>query len=57
MYSAGSGVPENSIRSYVWYSMAKTQGNEGAKENLGLLKSEMTKQQIAEAQALAATCF
>jgi TPR repeat protein len=57
MYSAGAGIPENSIRSYVWYSMAKTQGDSTAASNLVFLKQEMTKQQIAEAQALAAKCF
>ena len=57
MYYAGEGVPENSIRAYVWWSMAKTQGNAGAAGNIDILKPEMTKQQIAEAQTLAAQCY
>jgi TPR repeat protein len=57
MYERGMGVPENSIRAYVWWSMAKTQGHTVATENLEILKSQMTKQQIADAQALAAKCF
>jgi hypothetical protein len=57
MYERGMGVPENSIRAYVWWSMAKTQGHTVATENLEILKSQMTKQQIADALALAAKCF
>ena len=57
MYAKGEGVPENSIRAYVWWSMAKTQGNEKAASNIDILKPQMTKQQIAEAQALAAQCY
>jgi len=57
MYVHGEGVPENSIRAYVWWSMAKTQGHTDAAGNLDILKPMMTKQQVAEAQALAAKCY
>ena len=57
MYYIGSGVPENNIKAYVWWSMAKTKGIEKAANNLDILKPRMTKQQIAEAQALAAKCY
>ena len=57
MYAKGEGVPENSIRAYVWWSMAKTQGEEKAASNIDILKPQMTKQQIAQAQALAAQCY
>jgi hypothetical protein len=57
MYFGGDGVPENNIRAYVWWSMAKTQGHTFATENLEMLKPQMTKQQIAEGQALAAKCY
>ena len=57
MYAQGKGVPENSIKAYVWWSMAKTQGDEAAKGNLDILKPQMTKQQIAQAQELAAKCY
>lgn len=43
MYAKGEGIPENSIRAYVWWSMAKTQGHESAKGNLDILKPQMTK--------------
>ena len=57
MYAKGKGVPENNIRAYVWWSMSKTQGNEKAADNLDIWKPIMTKQQIAEGQALAAQCY
>ena len=57
MYANGEGVPENFIRAYVWWSMAKTQGQTDAAGNLDILKPKMTKQQIADAQALAAKCY
>ena len=57
MYARGEGVPENSIRAYVWWSMGKTQGNAMAAGNIDKLKSDMTPQQIADGQALAAKCY
>ena len=57
MYVRGAGIPENSIRAYAWWSMAKTQGDTDATENLEILKPQMTKQQIADGQALAAKCY
>jgi uncharacterized protein len=40
MYATGEGVPENSIRAYVWWSMAKTQGRDDAAGNLDILKPQ-----------------
>jgi len=57
MYATGEGVPENNIRAYVWWSMAKTQGDTDAASNIDILKPQMTPQQIADGQALAAKCF
>ena len=57
MYNNGEGVPENSIRAYVWWSMAKTQGYADAATSLDILKPQMTPQQIADGQALAAKCY
>jgi uncharacterized protein len=51
------GDPTKVIRAYVWLSMAKTQGNRHAVKGLIRLKPKMTKQQIAQAQALAAKCY
>jgi TPR repeat protein len=57
MYAKGKGVPENDIKAYVWWSLAKAQGHEGAKTNLEIQKEYMSREQIAEGQALAARCF
>ena len=57
MYYNGEGVPENHVRAYVWLSMAKTQGYESAKKGVETVKNLMTKQQIAQAQALATKCY
>ena len=56
-YDIGTGVPENDIKAHAWYSMAKTSGYESAKINLRILKTEMTKDQIAQAQELATKCY
>ena len=57
MYGNGEGVPESYVRAYVWLSMAKTQGYENAKKAVEIVKNQMTKQQISEAQALATQCY
>jgi uncharacterized protein len=54
MYAAGTGIPLNYIKAYMWYSLAKAQGNERAAENVDGIKQQMTADQIAEAQRLAA---
>ena len=57
MYELGNGVPENNVRAYVWLSMAKTQGDEDGKKAVEIVKNKMTRQQIAQAQALATQCY
>ena len=57
IYAIGEGVPENDIRAYVWWSVAKAGGDESAKGNLDILKKIITKEQMAKAQELAAKCY
>ena len=57
LYYNGEDVPENLVNACLWWLMAKTQGDEGAKGNLEILKPQMAKQQIADAQTLAAKCY
>lgn len=57
IYDNGDGVPENDIKAHVWWSMAKISGHENAKKYLKILKTEMTKDQIAKAQKLATKCY
>ena len=56
-YANGEGVPENDVKAYVWVSMAKANGDEVAKVIIDVFKTEMTKEQIAKAQKLAAKCY
>jgi TPR repeat protein len=54
MYADGKGVPKNFVKAYVWYSIASANGDETSKKNLDILNSDMTPQQIAQAQKEAA---
>ena len=54
MYGTGTGVPTNFVKAYMWYSLAKEQGDETAASNLYIIEKEMTPAQIDEAQKLAA---
>jgi Caspase domain/Sel1 repeat len=54
MLHVGEGVPQNFIKAYAWYSLASAQGHEISKTNLETLSSDMTPQQIAQAQKEAA---
>ncbi len=53
MYGTGEGVPMNYVKAYMWYSLAKAQGDENAAGFLDILKTPMTPSQITKAQALA----
>jgi len=57
MYYGGRVAPENYISSYAWFSLAKISGDKDAIPALEAVKTIMTKQQIAEGQALAAKCY
>jgi TPR repeat protein len=54
MYYNGDGVPKNVIKAYVWWSIASANGDEDSKEWLEELRTEMTPQQISQAQNEAA---
>ena len=47
------GVPANNVKAYMWFSLAKAQGNENAAKGLDFVKYRMTPAQIAKAQGLA----
>ena len=38
MYATGEGVPENYMKAYVWWSMAKASGHEKARESIEIIK-------------------
>ena len=49
----GGGVPVNSVKAYMWWSLAMVQGNESATKNLNIIKEEMNSVDISKAQELA----
>jgi len=53
MYFEGKGVPENNIKAYMWWALAKAQGDEDAAGNLDIIAKKMTAADISEAQRLA----
>ncbi len=53
MYFDGRGVPQDFLRAHIWFSIAAAQGDEKAKRSQALTASEMTPDQIAEAQRMA----
>jgi len=54
MYFHGQGVLKNLQTAYVWWSIASENGDKTSKKNLETLSSEMTQEQIAQAQKEAA---
>ena len=43
----------NSVKAYMWWSLAMVQGNESATKNLNIIKEEMNSVDISKAQELA----
>lgn len=50
MYWLGHGVPQDDIEAYKWFNLAGAQENKQGQENRDILASNMTREQIAEAQ-------
>ncbi len=50
MHYMGRGVLKDKVKAYVWVSLSSEQGVKEAGERLSLLKTEMTREQITEAQ-------
>lgn len=57
MYANSSGVPKNRIKAHSWFSIAEELGQVGSAEIKDTIAKGMTRQQIAEAQALSKRCF
>ena len=53
MYARGEGVPEDYVKAYMWWSLAKAQGHNHSADNLDIVKKEMNTDQIGEPQKLA----
>jgi uncharacterized protein len=57
MYDNGYGVPENDVKAYVWLSVSAAQGNELGKTNRDIVSEQLTRDQKARGQEIAAKCF
>jgi TPR repeat protein len=53
MYYKGQGVPQDYVRAHMWFNLASASGDADSVELSDLLASQMTPQQVAEAQRLA----
>ena len=49
----GQGVAKDEVEGYKWFLLAGAQGEENAKENIAVVESRLTREQIAEGQRLA----
>jgi TPR repeat protein len=56
-YATGTGVIQNGVMAYVWESLAAAQGNENARKNRAISVTQLTPEQLARGQELAARCF
>ena len=57
MYANGYGVPQNNIRAYVWFSVAATQGHQGARGEIGILSERLSPTGREQAQKIATKCL
>ena len=57
MYNDGIGVPQNAVMAYIWLSVAAAQGNEEARANRDKAVIQLTPEQLARGQDIAARCF
>ena len=53
-YALGEGAPEDEVKAYAWTSVAAAQGNDLAQKFKGMVEEEMTREEIAKGQELAA---
>ena len=52
MYADGIGVPKDLVHAYAWTMLAAAQGEQVAEHNMKIYRSEMTREQVAEAEEL-----
>ncbi len=53
MYARGLGVPQDYVKAYMWWTLARAQGDDTAKEMLERFAGYMTRSEVAEAKQLA----
>ena len=57
MYDNGDGVPQNTVRAYVWWSVAAAQGDGDARTIRDAISELLTRDQKARGQEMATRCF
>ena len=57
MYAKGEGVLQDDVRAHMWVNLSAAQGIETARELREAAASEMTPEQITQAQAMARQCL
>lgn len=56
MFRKGEGVPKDSMRAHMWFSVAATRGDARAKAELNEMSRTMTAQELSQAEAMAQAC-
>lgn len=57
MHLTGRGVLKSDVLAHMWFNIASANGSEPAPANRDIAENRMTRDQIAEAQALARVCM
>ncbi len=57
MYDNGQGVPQDIVLAHMWFNIASANGSENATQIRATIVKEMTREQIADAQARARVCL
>ena len=57
MYANGDGVIQDAVIAHMWYNIGGANGSELGSDNRSVIEGRMTREQIAEAQALARRCM
>jgi len=57
MYDMGEGIPQDGVMAYVWLSLAAAQGFETARYHRDISAKQLTPEQLARGQDIAARCF
>ena len=52
-YANGEGVPQDDVSAHIWLNVAAATGDKDARKALENVAARMTREQIAEAQAMA----
>jgi hypothetical protein len=57
MYENGRGLLQDAVFAHMWYNIGGANGSELGSDNRSVIEGRMTREQIAEAQALARRCM